>query len=86
VRRDSENRIPALRPEAPQIIEIFQLRDFFRGDIQHNHVCAEQTHLDRGNQQNAHCCRVREYFLSIEDSIVQGDREDAKAKRARPFQ
>ena len=86
MRRNSENRIPAARPEPPQIIEIFHLRDFLGGHIQHNHVCAKQTHLGRGNQQNSHCRRIGEHFLSIKDSIVQRDRENAKSKRARAFQ
>ena len=71
MRRDCENESPSARPKLPQIIEIFQLRDLFRGDIQHNYVCAEQTHLGGGNQQNAHCRRVGEHFLSIKHSIVQ---------------
>ena len=86
VRRDSENRLPPARPESAQIIEIFHLRDLFRRDIQHNHIRAKQTHLGRANQQNAHCRRVGEHFLSIKDSIVQGDREYAKSKRPRPFE
>jgi hypothetical protein len=33
VRRDSENRFPSSRTQLPQIIEIFHLRHFSRGDI-----------------------------------------------------
>jgi hypothetical protein len=86
VRRDGEDRIPAACPEASQIIEIFYLRNFFCGDIQHDHVRAEQTHLDCRNEKDAHGRGLGERFFSIKHSIVQSDREDAKAERTRLFQ
>src|SRR5947208_3583392 len=79
---------PAIRIERTNVkmTELNRVKTIDRGDIQHNDVSPKQTHLNRGNQQNAHCRRIGEHFLSVKHSVVQGDREHAKSERARALQ
>src|SRR5436190_19974640 len=67
-------------------MKIFEPRDFFRADIEDDHIRATQPHLRSGNKQNAHCRGVSEHFLWIKDGVMQRDCKNAKSKRARPLQ
>ena len=80
MRRDRKNGVPTLRAQPSEIVEVFQRRDFFSGNIQNDHIGAAQANFRRGNKQDPHCCGIREYFRSIKDSVVQRDRESPKTK------
>ena len=86
MRRNDENRAATSRSQFPQIIKILQPGNLFASHIEHKDMGAAQAHLCRGNKENAHCCRIGEHFLSIEDRVMQRDRENAKSESARAFQ
>ncbi len=83
--RDREERRSASISQDGQIIQSAERRYIVGRDIQQNDVRAFETNFGSGNQENAHAGRVRENFRAIENGIVQGDSENAKAERAGPF-
>ena len=80
MRRDREKRRAALRSQGRQVIQRAQRLDFIGRHVEQNYIRAFQPHFRGRDQQNPHPRGVCKNFGAIENSVVQRDREDAKAQ------
>src|SRR5256714_3465916 len=83
--RDREERRSAPASQPGEIIQSAERGYILRRYVQQNYVRPLETDLGGRDQENAHADRIREDFRAVENGVVEGDGENAKAKRARPF-
>ena len=82
VRRKTKKRIAAAGSQLAQIGEGAQIFDLVRLNIQQDDVGAFQPHLGCLDEQNSHRRGVGKNFRPIEDLVMQGNCERAKAEIA----